>query len=212
MCKKLLCFLTLMTSVFLFSACSSFGSLSDSDMNIYEKIHSYYNKMESYSANLEFTVYSNKTENQYKATEKALGNDRFYIKTTSSESDLSVTTISNGDKTKTVTEGSDYSVTLPSKDALYLLFVNTFFKTYYASEETVLTVNKASEGNVTILETSLSPISKNAAKILLSINNDTLAPEEITVYNISGNPWIKGKFSNFKYNDKEISESVFCTD
>ena len=201
-----------MTSVFFFSACSPLGSLSDSDMNIYEKIHSYYNKMECYSANLEFTVYSNKTENKYVASEKALGNDKFYMKTTSPKSDLSVTTISNGKKTKTLTEGSDYSVTLPSNDALCLLFVNTFFKTYYSSEETVLTVNKASEGNVTILETTLSPISKNAAKIQLSINNDTLAPEEITVYNIGGNPWIKGKFSDFKYNDKEINESVFNTD
>lgn len=212
MCKKLLCFLTLMTSVYLFSACSPIGSLSDNDMNIYEKIHSYYNNMECYSANLNFTVYSNKTENEYHATQKALGNDKFYIKTKAPESLLSVTTISNVDKTKTVTEGSDYSVTLPASDALGLLFVNTFFKTYYASEETALTVNSIAEGNITLLETNLSPISKNAAKISLSINNKTLAPEEITVYNISGNPWIKGRFSNFKYNDKDINESVFSTD
>lgn len=212
MCRKLLCFLTLMTSVLLFSACSSFGSLSDSDMNIYEKIHSYYNKMECYSANLDFTVYSNKTENDYQATQKALGSDKFYIKTKAPESTLSVTTISNGDKTKTVTEGSDYSVTLPTGDTLGLLFVNAFFKTYYASEETVLTVSSSQNGNVTLLETTLSPVSKNAAKISLSINNETLAPEEITVYNLSGTPWIKGRFSDFKYNDKDINESVFITD
>ena len=74
------------------------------------------------------------------------------------------------------------------------------------------TVGGSQNGNVTILETTLSPLSKNATKISLSINNDTLAPEEITVYNLSGNPWIKGKFSEFKYNDKDINESVFNTD
>ncbi len=212
MCKRLLCFLTLMTSVFLFSACSPLGSLSDNDMNIYEKIHSYYSKMECYSARIDFTVYSNKTENEYQAIEKAMGNDKFYIKTKAPESSLSVTTISNGEKTKTVTEGSDYSVTLPSCDAQGLLFINSFFKTYYASEETVHTVSDSQNGNVTILETTLSPLSKNATKISLSINNESLAPEEITVYNLSGNPWIKGKFSEFKYNDKDINESVFSTD
>lgn len=212
MCKKLLCFLTLMTSVTVFSACSSIGSLSDNDMNIYEKIHSYYNKMECYSANLNFTVFSNKTENEYQAIQKTFGNDKFYIKTKTPQSMLSVTTISNGNKTKTITEGSDYSVTLPASETLGFLFINTFFKTYYASEETALSVNSATKGNVTLLETSLSPISKNAAKITLSINNETLAPEEITVYNISGSPWIKGKFTDFKYNDKDINESVFNTD
>ena len=212
MCKKTIpVLLTLMISVFVFSACGG-SYLSDSDMDIYEKIHSYYSKMESYSANVTFTVVSNKTENTYTAEQKAMGNDKFYIRVTNADSNLSVTTITNGQKTKTVTDGSDYSVTVPSAETTNMLFVSNFFKTYYASEETYLAVNGAGQGNVTVLETEVSPKSANCAKASLTVNNKSLAPERLTVYDMGGNAVITCTFSDFQYNDKSISETVFETD
>ncbi len=212
MCKKIISvLLTLMISVFAFSACGG-SRLSDSDMDIYEKIHTYYSKMERYSADVTFSCFSNKTENKYTATQKAMGNDKFFIKVSNSDSSLSVTTIANGPKTKTLTDGTDYSVTVPSSDTTNLLFINSFFKTYYSSEETYLAVNGAGKGNVTVLETDISPKSANCAKVSLSVSNKTLEPQTLTVYDMGGKVVMSAEFSNFKYNDKSVSDSDFTTD
>lgn len=213
MCKRaLLVFLALMTSVCTLTACDGNRRLGDRDMDIYEKIHNYYSKMERYSACLKFTVYSNKTENVYIAEQKSMGNDKFYTKVTGSDSALSVTTITNGEKTKTLTEGSDYTLTVPSADTTGLLFVNRFFAAYYSSEETALMVNGAGRGNVTVLETELSPKQANCAKATLTVNNKTLAPETLTIYDMGGKEVLKGEFSEFSYNDKAVEEAVFSTD
>lgn len=212
MCKKLISvFLTLMISVFALSACGG-NRLSDSDMDIYEKIHTYYSKMESYSANVTFSCFSNKSENKYTAEQKAMGNDKFFIKVSNPDSTLSVTTIANGAKTKTLTDGTDYSVTVPTADTTNLLFVNSFFKTYYSSEETYLAVNGAGKGNVTVLETDISPKSANSAKVSLSVSNKTLAPVNLTVYDMGGKVVLSAEFSNFQYNDKSVTDTDFTTD
>lgn len=211
MCKKVIALLTLMTTLLALSACNS-TKLHDSDMDIYEKIHAYYNGLERYSADVAFTCYSNKTENHYSATQKALGNDKFYIKVETPEQNGSVTTITNGETTKTIADSSDYSVTVPTAEVMNLLFVNHFFKSYYASEDTCLAVNSSETGGVTILETAVLPAKDGAAKMALSVDNKTLAPVSLTVYSHGGSVTTSCKFSNFKYNDKSVQDTDFTTD
>ncbi len=209
--KFLAVFLALTISVLCLSSCTA-NSFSDSDMDIYEKIHKYYNKMESYSARLNFTVISNKTQNEYVATQKALGNDKFWIEVKDEKNNLSLTTILNGTKAKLLSDESSLSVAVPTKDILSLLFVNSFFDNYYASEETSLLVNSLNGGNFTTLETELSVENSKAKYITLSINNKTLSPEKIEICDIGKKVWLTGTFSDFKYNDNSINDSVFDTD
>ncbi len=211
MCKKVIALLALMTTVLAFSACNG-ATLHDSDMDIYEKIHTYYNKLQRYSADVTFTCYSNKTENHYTATQKALGNDKFYIKVETPEQNGFVTTITNGETTKTVADSSSYSLTVPTKETMHFLFINHFFKSYYASEDTYLAVNSGASSNVTILETAVFPAKRDAAKIALSIDNKTLAPVSLTVYSPGGSVTMSATFSNFKYNDKSVQDTDFTTD
>ena len=209
--KFLAVFLALTISVLCLSSCTA-NSFSDSDMDIYEKIHKYYNKMESYSAHLKFTVISNKTQNEYVATQKALGNDKFWIEVKDEKNNLSLTTILNGTKAKLLSDEISLSVAVPTKDILSLLFVNSFFDNYYASEETSLLVNSLNGGNFTTLETELSVENSKAKYITLSINNKTLSPEKIEISDIGKKVWLTGTFSDFKYNDNSINDSVFNTD
>lgn len=212
MCRKTrLIFLTLMISVFVFSACGE-KILSDNDMDIYEKLHTYYNNMESYSANVTFSCFSNKTENKYTAEQRAMGNDKFYMKVSTCDSDMSVTTITNGSVTKTLTDGTDYSVTVPSANVTDLLFINNFFKAYYASEDTCLAVNSSDKGSVTVLETEIVSKSSNMARASLSVSNKTLEPQALTIYSAGGNVVVSAEFSDFRYNDKSINNSIFTTD
>ncbi len=211
MCRKVTALLTLMITLLSISGCNH-QPFGDSDMDIYEKIHAYYNKMERYSANVAFTCYSNKTENHYTATQKAMGNDKHWIKVQTPEENFSVTTVTNGDKTKTLADGSGYAVTVPTNDVTNFLFINQFFSRYYASEDTCLSVVSHEKGNVTLLETPLFPVNNKDARITLSIDNKTLAPVNLTVYSHGGNVTLSATFSDFKYNDKAIKDSDFTTD
>ncbi len=207
MCKKRF-LLALTISVFCFSGCVSGGFL-DSDMNCYEKIHAYYNKMERYSATVSLTVLSNKTENQYTMQQKAMGHDRFFSHIKHEKNDISVTTITNGKQTQTVTEGTDYSVTLPTHGETNVLFLNSFFKTYYASENTYLKVNGTENESVTVLETELNLTHTSVSKAALFVDNKTLSPLKLVLYDYGEKAIVTAKFSDFIYNDKAVNEEVF---
>ena len=208
MCKKLcLIFLALMISLGAYGC--AIEHFSDRDMDIYEKIHKHYSKMNSYSAVFEFEVTSNKTEKQYTAIQKTLSPDKFYTNVQSKNSGLAVTTITNGNKTKTITEGSDYFVTVPTAEHLGLLFVNRFFSTYYGSEETALVVNRAATSHVTVLTTDLSALDTVYETATLTIDNKTLSPIELSLKDKEGTPLLCGTYKDFRYNDKTVEESIF---
>lgn len=208
MCKKLFfIFLTLMISLGAHGC--AIEHFSDSDMDIYEKIHKYYSEMNGYSAVLEFEVISNKTEKCYTAVQKTMSPDKFYTKVNAEDSGLTITTVTNGKKTKTLSEGSNYFVTLPTAEHLGLLFVNRFFSAYYGSEETALTVSRAKAGKVTALTTDLSALDTVYQTATLTIDNKTLAPVELILKDEKGATLLRGTYKDFKYNDKALKESVF---
>lgn len=201
MCKKfLLLFLTLTISLSVLGCSRPF---SDSDMNIYDKIHKYYNKLESYTADLDLTVYSNKTQNRYFVSQKFVSPDKFYTRVTDPDGTFSATTITNNSMTKTLTDGSDYTLTIPSEEYVSLLFVSNFFRAYYASEETSLSVDTSiSESDKTVLNVTVSENNLSIKNVSLSIDNDTLTPHTLTVYDHNGNKLAVAKYENFSLNDK----------
>lgn len=210
MCKKWL-ILTLMISTCLISACGKQSYLNDRDMDIYEKIHRYYSEMESYSATLTLTAYSNKTENVYTAEQKTKGN-RFYTKITRPGTDFSVTTVTDGDETRTFTEGSDYALTVPSAEHAGMMFVSRFFSAYYASEQTTLSVSSTlSDGARTVLETELSENNPRLSHARLTLDSQTLAPLVLEITDTAGKTVLQGAFSDFRYNDS-IDDKIFSTE
>ena len=208
MCKKLTAFfLTLMISL---SVCAC--GFSDRDMDIYEKIHKKYLKMESYSADLDMTVFSNKTKNRYFVSQKTCEPDKFYTLVTDPDGLFAVTTITNGAVTKVSTDSSDYALTVPSNEYLDLLFVNNFLKAYYASEETSLNVDTSfAKGNKTTLSVETNHPDSTIKKVSLSFDNESLAPDSISVFGENDTLLATAKYENFKFNDN-IDPSVFSTD
>lgn len=207
MCKKLTSLiLTLMISL---SVCAC--GASDSDMDIYEKIHKTYSHLESYSADLDLTVFSNKTENRYFVSQKTKEPDRFYTLVTDDKGTFSVTTVTNGDKTSTSAEGFDYTITVPSEEYLSLLFVNNFLRAYYASEDTSVTVDSSlTKGDNTVLTVAVNENDLSISEVSMAFDNKTLAPSTVTVYGEGGKTLATAKYENFKFDDK-IDDSVFNT-
>ena len=206
MCKKLTSFfLTLMISL---SVCAC--GFSDRDMDIYEKIHKHYSKMESYTTDVDMTVYSNKTKNRYFITQKVKSPDMYYTHITDENATFSVTTTTKDGKTKTVADGCEYAMTVPADNSLGVLYLDKFFRAYYASEETSLSVQKSHKSRKTVLSVDIFDESTAIRKISLSVDNKTLSPVSISVYG-DEELLIAGNFENFRYNEK-IDDSIFDTD
>lgn len=198
MCKKLFV-LALMISLCMLTACGK-SYLHDREMDIYEKLHRYYGEMEQYSATLELTVYSNKTQNTYIAHQKAT-DERLFMQISSCNSDLTVTTREQDGKVTTQFEGSDYTACLPVGTDSGILFLNRFFEAYYTSEDTALMVNGPTAGSVTRLETALPHANPQIACAVLTVDNNTLAPVSIALSDALGNTVITGVYTDFTYND-----------
>ncbi len=207
MCKKIsVIFLALMISLSLGGCKRPF---SDRDMDIYKKIHENYNKMESYSADVDITVFSNKTENRYFVGQKYQSPDKYYTRVTDEDGTFSVTTVTNSGKTKTMADGSDYTLVVPSQEYLSLLFVNNFFRAYYSSEETSLTVDSnAFASDKTLLTVNVEENEQCISKAVLSVDNKTLMPHYLVAYDVDGRELFSARYENFKFNDK-IDKTIF---
>lgn len=187
-------------------------SFSDRDMDIYEKIHKHYNKLESFSSDIDLTVFSNKTENRYFVSQKFKNPDKYFTRVTDGDATFSVTTITNCDKTKTFADGSEYSLIIPSEEYVNLLFVNNFLKAYYMSKETFISVDTSlTKSDKTILDINLSENDMSIKSVSLSIDNKTLSPYTLTAYGTDDKKLFIATFDNFNYNDN-IDDSIFNID
>ena len=210
MCKKVFIIILALTISLSTVGCSH--RLGDRDMDIYEKIHKYYNKMESFSTDIDLTVYSNKTENRYFVSQKFKSPDMYFTRVTDDDATFSVTTITNQDKTKTFADGSEYSLLIPSDDYVDLLFLNNFFKAYYMNKETFVSVDSSLvKSDKTVFSINLSDNDLSIKEISLSVDNKTLSPDTLTVYGADGKRLFVASFCTFIYNDK-INDTIFRID
>ncbi len=190
---------------FLFTSCESITILSDSDADIYAKIHNRYSKMESYTAEVTLTVISNKTEKTYKVKQGYLSPDKMVANFLDTGAKAIIK-----EKNVTLSYGENL-VTLPASSDINYLFINEFFKMYYMSQSTALSVASHDRGSTTRLETELISPTSHRYKSVLTINNKTLNPERLSVCDMSGKDVLFADFHSFVYNDK-IDENEFTNE
>ncbi len=204
-CRLIL--LTLMISLCL-CGCEGSVNFTDEDLGIYEKIHRYYSKMESYSAYVKMTVKSNKTENVYEMEQLSAG-DKKITKIVSPEQLSRIMIITDGDDVQVIYSGSkEYKLSVPLSEDIDYSFVDNFMSLYYRSEETAVTTVAQEESGTTLLETELPLESARRRKASMLIDNKTLAPKNITVYDMGGNIVFIADFVKFVYNDN-IKDEIF---
>ncbi|MBQ4516110.1 MAG: hypothetical protein II978_04895 [Clostridia bacterium] len=196
--------------ILIFGGCNANKRLSDDESGIYEKIHHYYNKMESYSAKVVLTVKGNRGDNVYELEQKVLKNDKMLSCVLSPDDVKGIQTIKNGEKVKVIYNGKEkHELESEASADLDLSYVNNFFSLYYRSEETSVSVSaNVEKGGTTLLETDLSDKSTRRQKASMLIDNNTLTPKNITVYDMGGNVVFIAEFVEFKYNDK-IDDKIF---
>lgn len=153
------------------AACS--GGKTDAD-DIYEKIHSLYYNIQSYSANCNVTVFSKDTKNTYNCKiAYDSSQDTYDIVSDDMKIFLS--------DEKTVISKGENTIESPSLPEDMYIFINTFFKSYYQSEDTVLSVNAADNSSVTLLECSAATPTDYIASMKLWIDTSTALPTKMQV-------------------------------
>lgn len=166
------------------SGCSS--DISD----IHEKIHSKFYTMPSYKAECTLTVNSNKTVNNYDfvCTYDSTGN-RYRI----DYPDVSVILTPTDAR---IIKG-DSVINIPSEAGHMLMFVNTFFESYYAGEKTAISAN-ASDSGYTLLEAELISPTTAGHHMKLWIDNKSILPYNMKVYDKNNRESLNVKFKSFE--------------
>lgn len=181
----------------LLTSCKGVIMLTDSEADIYAKIHKRYAAMDSYTAEVTMTVKSNKTESSYRLRQQYLAPDKMSAELT----DAGIKTIIDGDNA-VVINGENATV-IPAAGDINYLFVNEFFRLYYLSQETAVSVTSGStSGGVTRLETELIKPTAYRYRAIMTVSNQTLNPESLIITDMSGETVLRADFSSFIYNDK----------
>lgn len=186
--KGLLIFVTILLTAALCSCAATTQSTED----IHAKIHEKYYNIGTYTTNCSITSYSGNVENTYECD----------IEYNSAESSFKITNddmIINLCKDKTIiTKGPNKLESIASQEDMYI-FINTFFKSYYESEDTIINVVSNNNSDVTLLECSVINPSEIASSMKLWINNDNVLPVKMQVFNQKGNVSTEIIFKNFNF-------------
>ncbi len=167
-----------------------------------EKIQSRLNSMESYKAKAQMTRITNKGESVY-------GIEQFYKM--SGEYKLVITEPENLKGNFTIFDGKSvcqYSASaggrvvtdVPESQARNELFLGCFIKNYFQSEEVSVDVSVMDESRCTVLEAVIPGGNKFMATEKLWIDNETLDPVRLAIYDLEGKERYIIDYDEFEYN------------
>lgn len=202
-------FFTLMILTLL-TACETAQKLNDRDADIYTRIHNQYVRLSSYTAEVTLTVRSNKTENVYQCRQFYAADNKYRTELLSPDTVSGLVTIINGDRAYTgLPDGQDYTFEQLSDQTSDILFIDQFFANYYKSEETAIHVTgQPDETRYTVLQTDVIGQNARSYTMSLAIDNDTLLPHKLSVYDMGGQETVTAEYRNVKLNEA-LDESLF---
>lgn len=160
--------------------------------NIYDKIHSLYYDIQSYKTSCEVTVYTPGGENSYNC-DIIYDKDADNFEVVSEDMKIFLT------KDKTIISKGGNTLESPSMPEDMYIFINTFFKSYYESEDTVLSVNSPEKSDLMLLECSAVNPTEYISAMKLWIRKDTAIPVRMQVLGKDGNISTEIEFKDFTF-------------
>ncbi len=174
--KKALLFTLILSLMTITCACEGQKTTAE---NVHERIHSAYYDMGSYSAKCTINAYTGESGISYDCD---VSYDKAKDSYTVIYNDMTIYT----DKEKTVITKGESSLESPPSESDMCIFVNTFFKSYYESEETSMSVSAAKASDTVMLECDLINPTKSAAKMKLWIKKSDITPDSMQIFDDKG--------------------------
>ncbi len=188
----------------------SLGACKKNDgHNDYREIYERYNKMTSYSATAEVIVRNERTENSYVARQLFLAPDKFLSEVVAPE-EIEGSGFVFKEGALALKSGNEADVMIGDVPLVNVgvLSVNSFFESYYKSEETIVLASGSAFEEATILECFLNSKNRNRFRQRLWVDNKTYLPLKLETYDIENKPVVTVIFREFDRNCK-FDESEF---
>lgn len=178
---------------------------------IYTKIYEKYKDIQSYQCKMTMNVTSNKTVRNYTLQQYYKTPDKYKVEFMEPEEIKGMTMVYKDQGITTIHPAIQGKFTLSDFTLMNepsYMFLPDFFKTYYKSEETSVTVAKTEDSRNTILKTEIPGNNSYRFNQGLWIDNETLLPKKMEVYDAENKPVLSITYHEIEFN-REIKDEIF---
>lgn len=205
---KLVCAL----AVFLVVAtgCAAWSSEVDDGRNAYERIHEKLVNLRTYRAEATVEYISNRGSNIYETLQQANFDGRYRIEVTGPDNVAGNVTVFDGQSIKQFNPRVSGRVTLSAREnpERSEIFLTSFIRNYLSSEDVSISVASFGQGSFTVFETAVPGNHPYMTSQRLWVDNQTLEPGRLVIYDKDGTERIIVNFKTFEYNI-DLDDSVF---
>jgi len=197
----------LLGAMLLFSGC---GLLSKDDPAAYEKIQAKLTQMESYEAAATVAFVSNKNTHEYETLQQCRISGEYRIEVTGPDKVAGNITIFDGNIICQYNERTGGQMTVGTQEAPERaeIFLTSFVKNYIKSQEVTISVANMDESVCTVLEATIPGEHPYLRTEKLWVDNKTLQPVKLIIYDPDGGERILVTYHSFEYN-KVLDDSLF---
>jgi outer membrane lipoprotein-sorting protein len=183
--------------------------------DIHTKIYRKYSDIQSFSAEVEVVVTSEKTTNTYQMRQYYQAPDNYREEVLSPANLAGLTYVFSGGSVSVFPPNDGESIRLEDvAENRNYMFLPDFFDKYFNSDNAIVAVSTeiapddaaATDDTATILEVLLDGNNIYRASQKLWIDNKTAMPIKLETYNIDGTVLVSVTFTEFNLNDKIDSE------
>ncbi len=203
--KLLKCITFFVVSVLLFVGCGN-----SEEVSTMEKIQNQLKNMESYECTGTLTRISNKGQNVYDIKQYYKSTGEYRLELLSPDDVAGNYTVFDGTSIfqhNPRVQGK-YIKNVPQSQMRNELFLGSFAKNYFQSEDVSIETASMETGTTTVLEAVIPGENKYTATEKLWINDETIKPVKLVIYDVEGNERYIVEYKDFEYNC-DIDDSLF---
>ena len=201
----------ILSMVIALAGCKAGDSLlTKEDLSTFERIQNTLISMESYQATARVEYISNKNTHTYETFQQAKLTGQYRIEVTGPERVAGNVTISDG---RTIAQfnpqiAGKIAITTTEAPERHEIFFTTFVLNYVRSQEVSISAANIDENVCTVLEAQIPGDHPYLHKEKLWVNNETLKPVKMVIYDPEGGERIIITYDSFEFN-VELSDALF---
>lgn len=194
--------------VLLFTGCGT--SKTAKDEAAYDKIQKRLINLESYAATGTVTYISNKNTHTYEVSQFCKMTGEYRVEVTGPEKVKGNITVCDGKTIAQFNSRITGKLIVGTQDTSerYEIFLTSFVKNYVKSQEVSVSVANMDENVCTVLEAKIPGGHPYLASEKLWVDNTTLDPVKLVIYDPDGGERVVVNFIIFEYN-KELDDKLF---
>ncbi len=210
--RILYCVLVVCLAFGLFTGCKPKEETKEKaiEQSTYEQVQKALIGMQTYVSEASVTYISNKNSNTYETLQQCKSSGEYRVEVISPERAAGNITISDGAVITQFNKRINGKVSIATKENMDRseIFVTSFVKNYVQSQEVSVSVGNFGSGKATVLEAVIPGNHPYLATEKLWVDNKTLKPVKLVVYDPDGSERIVVMYKTFEYNI-ELEETVF---